>query len=35
MIPLPGGVAGSGGATQMQGAEIEVRTACEVAQVVW
>jgi len=34
-IPWPAGVAGSGGATQMQVAEIEMRTSCGVANVVW
>jgi hypothetical protein len=34
-IPWPAGVAGSGGATQMNVAEIEVRTSCGIANVVW
>jgi len=34
-IPWPAGVAGSGGATQMQIAEIEVFPACRIAIQVW
>ena len=34
-IPWPAGVAGSGGATQMHVAEIEVLSSCNIADVVW
>jgi hypothetical protein len=34
-IPWPAGVPGSGGATQMHVAEIEVRASCGIARVVW
>ena|ERR1019366_409105 len=34
-IPWPAGVAGSGGATQMQVAEIEIFSSCRIADVVW
>lgn len=35
VISWPAGVSGSGGATQMEVAEIEIRTSCGMASVVW
>ena len=34
-IPWPAGVAGSGGATEMRVAELEVVSSCKKADVVW
>ena len=35
VVPWPAGVSGSGGAAQMQVAQIEVRNACGKANPVW
>jgi hypothetical protein len=34
-IPWPSGVGGSGGATQMYVAEINIVTACQMPTIVW